>query len=868
MADLREQLQGGLADRYQLERELGRGGMATVFLAHDLRHDRPVALKVLHPELAATLGPERFLREIKLAARLQHPHILTVHDSGETSGQLWFTMPFVDGETLRERLRREPQLPVEDALRIATDAARALEYAHQHGIIHRDIKPENLLLTKDGSTLVADFGIARALGVGEERLTETGLSVGTPTYMSPEQAAGDRHLDARTDVYSLGTVLYEMLAGEPPFTGATAQTVIAKRLSGEVPRVRYARPSVPDSVEQAITKALAPLAADRFASAAEFAQVLRTSAPAQMGAPLRRRVPLAATALGLGLLVGLGVLFAWRRSHMRMGEPGGAKVLAVLPFENLGDTSQAYFADGVGDEVRGKLSQLAGLAVIARASSNEYRRTSKPPQQIARELRAAYLLTATVRWEKHPDGTSRVRVSPELVQVEPGAAPRTKWQQGFDAALTDVFQVQAEIAGQVAQALNLALEDSTKRELAERPTQNLAAYDAFLRGEAALQSNNPGNSGQAAAAFEQAVTLDSTFVEALAGLAEAQLRLYYVTPTPGGAEAVRRAAERVLTVAPTRPEGHLALSKYYYVVVWDDLRGFTEDSIALALAPGNPAALRAMGWDELYLGRWEEGRKHLEQAVRLDPRSSRSVRGLAEVLLYTRHLPEAALTLDPALQLAPADLAVRQQRALVALAQGDLTGARAIINAAPKDVDPTALVSYVATSDDLIWVLNQAQQQLLLRLRPSAFDEDRATWGLVLAQTYALVGNRAKARIYADSARLAFEQQVQASPQDPQRHALLGLALAYLGQKAMAIREGERGVALMPVGRDAVVGPYLQHQLARIYILVSEQEKALDQLEPLLKIPYYLSPGWLKIDPNFDPLRRNPRFERLVNGPS
>src|SRR4051794_16881985 len=240
-----------LSDRYVIERELGRGGMATVYLARDLKHDRLVALKVLRPELAQALGPERFQREIDTVARLQHPHILTVHDSGETAGQLWFTMPFVEGESLRDRLRREQQLPVEVALRIATDAARALQYAHDHGVIHRDIKPENLLLTKDGSTLVADFGIARALSAGDDRLTETGLSVGTPAYMSPEQAAGDPHLDARTDVYALGTVLYEMLAGEPPFTGRTAQAVMAKRFSGEVPRVRRVRPSVPESVEQA-----------------------------------------------------------------------------------------------------------------------------------------------------------------------------------------------------------------------------------------------------------------------------------------------------------------------------------------------------------------------------------------------------------------------------------------------------------------------------------------------------------------------------------------------------------------------------------------------------------------------------------------
>src|SRR6185295_10886463 len=217
VADLREQLQSGLADRYRLERELGRGGMATVFLAHDLRHDRPVALKVLHPELAATMGPERFQREIKLAARLQHPHILSVHDSGETAGYLWFTMPFIEGESLRDRLSREQQLPVEDALRLTREMAEALDYAHRHGVIHRDIKPENILLS-EGHALVADFGIARAVSAGDDRkLTETGMAVGTPAYMSPEQAAGDKDPDPRSDIYSLATVLYEMLAGETPF---------------------------------------------------------------------------------------------------------------------------------------------------------------------------------------------------------------------------------------------------------------------------------------------------------------------------------------------------------------------------------------------------------------------------------------------------------------------------------------------------------------------------------------------------------------------------------------------------------------------------------------------------------------------------
>src|SRR5512146_1483749 len=281
VADLQAQLQAGLAGQYALERELGRGGMATVFLAQDLKHKRPVALKVLLPELAHSLGPDRFHREIEIAARLQHPHILTVLDSGDVAGQLWFTMPFVEGESLRDRLRREGQLSVEDTLRITREAAQALQYAHDHGVIHRDIKPENLLLTTDGNTLVADFGIARALGGSggsDERLTETGLSLGTPRYMSPEQASGDKAVDARTDVYSLGCVLYEMLAGEPPYTGPTAQAIILKRFTEPIPSIRRARPTVPEAVDQAIQRALAPLPADRFATAAEFGRALQIGA--------------------------------------------------------------------------------------------------------------------------------------------------------------------------------------------------------------------------------------------------------------------------------------------------------------------------------------------------------------------------------------------------------------------------------------------------------------------------------------------------------------------------------------------------------------------------------------------------------------
>jgi eukaryotic-like serine/threonine-protein kinase len=335
-------LADALRDRYAVERELGRGGMATVYLARDLKHERFVALKVLHPELAYALGSDRFLREIKLAARLQHPHILSVHDSGETQGFLWFTMPFVAGESLRDRLRREKQLPVDDALRIAIEAARALDYAHREGVIHRDIKPENILLTQDGDTLVADFGIGRALGTPQsgDTLTESGVIVGTPAYMSPEQSAGERDLDGRTDIYSLGVVLYEMLAGEPPFTGPTAQAIMAHRLTGTPRPVHELRELVPEQVEQALSRSLARVPADRFSSARDFAAALTGAAtPPPGGSPVTRVMPkrsrrwLAPAAAAAIAVLGVGVV-SWLRT--RPTTPLNADLVAVAPFDVLG----------------------------------------------------------------------------------------------------------------------------------------------------------------------------------------------------------------------------------------------------------------------------------------------------------------------------------------------------------------------------------------------------------------------------------------------------------------------------------------------------------------------------------------------------
>jgi tetratricopeptide (TPR) repeat protein len=319
-----------------------------------------------------------------------------------------------------------------------------------------------------------------------------------------------------------------------------------------------------------------------------------------------------------------------------------------------------------------------------------------------------------------------------------------------------------------------------------------------------------------------------------------------------------------VALAPNRPEAYLALGNYQNSVLKDPTRAVEQYARGQRLAPGNADLLAATAISEEILGRWEASVEHFHQAERLDPRSVLTQVRLGEALVLLRRYAEARRAIDRGFALSPTHLYLIELRAMTFLAQGDLAGARAVLHTAPKEVEPTALVAYVGIYWDLVWVLDEEQRGLLLRLTPSVLDDDKGTWGLCLAQAYALKGDVANVRTSAEAARNAFAEQTRATPNDSQRHILLGLALAYLGRKEEAIREGERGAPLQPMTKDAYSGPYLQHQLARIYMLVGEQEKALDQLEPLLKVPYFLTPAWLKIDPNFDPLRGNPRFQRLV----
>jgi eukaryotic-like serine/threonine-protein kinase len=868
-------VRSALADRYRIERVLGEGGMATVYLADDLKHHRKVAVKVMRPELASSFGAGRFLREIEIAARLSHPHILPVFDSGETAGLLYYVMPYVKGESLRDRLQREGRLPVEETLALAREVADALGYAHREGVIHRDVKPANVLLS-EGHALVADFGIARAADEGQA-LTGTGLAVGTPQYMSPEQASGERDIDARADVYALGATMYEMLAGAPPYVGTTPRAVLAKALLEDITPLPVARPQVPEAAAAVVAKAMGRDPAARYPTCTELEHALAAAQDAvRSGATAVRarrpagparwlpRSPAARWGIGAAALV----LVVAALGLVLRGGPGAAQTgvtLAVLPFDNRGAPADDYVVAGITDQVRGKLAVLAGFQVTGRASSEQYRRSTKAPAAIGRELGVRYLLSAAVSWAKDARGGGRVQVVPELLDVRTGTV---KWQQSFDAPLTDVFQVQADVAVQVASALDVALGAGERRDIAARPTANLAAYDAFLKGKEALEVGGSSDMQRAMDLFQQAVALDSTFAQAWAYLARAQ-GLYFTqqAATPAAGDRARVSAERAQALAPDAADSYGAMASYYLFVGGDLVRARRELDAGLRRAPNDVELILTSVQVERAQARYDAALELLTRARSLDPRNVTVLRILAGSLLWLRRPSEALAATDAGLSIAPDMPALVEMKAMVMLTRGDLPGARAWLREALSRADPTGLVTYTALYWDLFWALEDAQQAFLLRLSPAQFGDDRAAWALAVAGTYAIRGDAVRSRAYGDTAAAAWAEPLRAAPNDGPILAYSSLSLAYAGRRAEALSTADRALRSVTMLADQFMRHYYWHVLARAYTYAGAPDKAIDLLERLLGVPYFISRAWLRIDPSWNALRSSPRFQRLVAGP-
>ena len=866
-------LNAALAGRYTLERELGRGGMATVWLAQDLKHDRPVALKVLRPELAAALGPERFLREVRITARLNHPHILPLLDSGDADGFLYYVMPYVAGESLRDRLEREKQLPLDDALQIAREVADALSYAHRRDVVHRDVKPENILL-ESGHAVVADFGIARAISAaGGEALTQTGIAVGTPAYMSPEQGAGSRELDGRSDLYSLGCVLYEMLAGRPPFVGPTVESIVHQHLTAELPNIASLRPAVPAGVVAALSRALAKTPADRFHPVALFGEAilprasvtnaLRPSVAVAGGIPWRRwRLIGAGVAV---VVVGSVTLTRWiRRDATEPRHPRTA--IAVLPFQNLSaEQSHAYFAGGLHDELLTQLSKVAALTVISRTSVMGYAGADTPPlRQIARELGVGSVVEGSVQVVG-----GRLQVNVQLIDA---ATDAHLWAERYNRTLDDAFAIQSDIAQRVVAAVGTALGGTEQASIAAAPTANPEAYQLYLQGLEYYR--RPGSERRdldiAQQLYERALALDPEFALARAALSEVHGWMYWwrFDFSPTRAMRQREEAEAALRLAPDLAQAHMAMGLAHHLGRRDYRRALEEFGIALQGLPNDARLLQYIGAAHRRLGNWDEAVTAQQKAVRLDPRDANLLGDLATTFRLLHRYADAVHAYNRALGLAP-DLWINAVAKGWAYNewQGQLDTLRAVLQGSGGVVSGSGPVWSYFWVTLLYW---ERQADSLLKMLGAvgvpAFEGSSGLAPTVLFTAWAhrLRGDRAAARAAFEAARVFVDSVLRERPDDFAVHQARGLALAGLGRRADAIREAE-WLAQSPIYReDPYQGALVAEQRALILAQAGATEAALDEIERLLAGPSWLTVQTLRRDPGWDSIRNDPRFQALL----
>jgi serine/threonine protein kinase len=581
LSDLITRLNSALEGRYHVERELGEGGMATVYLARDVRHGRKVAVKVLRSDVAFGIGADRFVREIRIAARLSHPHILPLFDSGEADGFLYFVMPVVEGESLRERIRTAKQIPVDEARQIAVEVADALDYAHRHDVVHRDIKPENIML-HEGHAVVTDFGIGKAITAAVEEpkaLTQTGVTVGTPAYMAPEQVAGEEDIDGRADLYALGCVCYEMLTGEEPFTGATAQAVMAKRFAFTPPLVTDIRDGVPTAMSQVVSRLMARAPADRYPTGAQLVAALKSG-----------------------------------ESVTLPSANPDEKSVAVLPFANLSaDPENEFFTDGITEEIINALSQLPDLRVAARTSSFAFKGGGSDLADVASKLKVAYVVEGSVR-----KAGSRIRITAQLVSVRDGG---NEWSEKYDREIDDIFAVQDEIAGAIADRLKVALVERRSGPLVKPSTRNLEAYELYLRGRATLYRRGLALL-EGRRLFEQALALDPDYALALAGMSDVNWLLDFYGLRVNRERAVGgEALARALAIDPNLAEAHTSVGVLRIIYKHDWEGG--EASLLRALEI-NPNHVQARCWYAVCVlsgarGNTSEAAAMVEQAVALDP---------------------------------------------------------------------------------------------------------------------------------------------------------------------------------------------------------------------------------------------------------
>jgi tetratricopeptide (TPR) repeat protein/TolB-like protein len=893
--ELRDRLQQALGASYRIESRIARGGMAVVYLAHDVRHDRPVAVKVLDPSLGAAIdadaGAKRFLHEIRLTARLQHPNLLPLFDSGASEGLLYYVMPFVPGETLRDRLGREAPLAIDEAVRIALAIAAAIGHAHERGIVHRDLKPANVLLQAD-HPIVADFGVAVALSsAGGERATRTGVQLGTPQYMAPEQVMGHGKADEGADVYALGAMLYEMLTGEPPHVASSARAVLVKRLAERPTPVRVLRSGVPPPLADAVERALEFEPADRFRSAGDFAAALsaatregRAGHPelAGSGQGFPRWRWLASTGLAaLGVLV--VTTWPWPEPFGGGGD-AELRLLTVLPFRAAdGRTADDDLLLGLTDAVITQLSRLAGVAVTSapagdRAVDHDLAGFTGEPDQ-EREFE-----TAVVRGfvGVAPDS---VRLALRLLDTRSGREIERRHTIGRG----ELPALQRMAATEIIDGLGLAVGPSERASIQRVATVSTAAYEFYLRGRAMQLRDAPGQFGQAAAGspsrsaaqpsleslraaqslYALARELDPDFAMARARLAMAQLQdiIHFGGPAVRHEQA-RLEAEHALRLEPELPEAHHALAVYW--MAQGDPRQSTQAlRSALASAPNRADLHLALGLNLRMLGRWDEAIEELERAISLDPRNTVARTEAAVTYSRLRQYDAAIGHWDRVIALSgPGDHLGEVIRGNAFLRKGLIDSMSAAVSRVPPDWDDGGAATWARYK---LFRIQGRHEEALAMLDGASLTlvRDGITYrpvSLLRAGILEDMGDSAGARANYEAARAMLADSVSAHPEDARIRVGLGVALAGLGHSTEAVAEARLAMDLVPLAVANPLATAIMAVAAEIFVQVGDSDAALDLLEVLLAMPAgrEVSVPLLRVDPAFAPLAGDERFERLL----
>jgi serine/threonine protein kinase/tetratricopeptide (TPR) repeat protein len=859
---------------YKILEKLGEGGMGVVYKAEDTKLKREVAIKFLPHHISSNdEDRKRFEIEAQAAASLNHPNITTIHSIEESDSEVFIVMEYIDGIELKGKIK-SGSISINEAVDIAIQIADGLEAAHKKGIVHRDIKSGNVMITKDGKAKIMDFGLAK-VGKGTQ-VTKVGTTVGTVAYMSPEQTRGEE-IDNRSDIWSFGVLLYEMVTGKQPFKGDYDQALVYSILNEEPETAEISS----TALRNIILKALEKEPVERYQKVSEMLADLieiknetltRTySRSSERKTQIQKKknkwfVP-AAIIIFIAFLIVAYIYFNSRSSVNNVSSE--IKMIVVLPFENLGSSEDEYFADGITEEITSKLSGLSGLGVIARASAAQYKNTNKSLDEIAKELGVGYILVGTIRWDKSGD-VDKVRVNPELIRTSDGVQ---MWSEPYESEYSTSFKLQTQIASQVANAMDINLLQPEKKSLSTNLTENQEAYNLYLKGKDFLDYRNqePQNKTTAERLFKQAIYLDPNFAAAYAGLSKAYSDMYwfYYDHSQKTIDLSKQAVEKSLELNPEFYGGYASLAWYYYHCKLDYDKAIENFHRSLDLQPNNYDALGGLGAVLRRQGKVEESIPFIERAMNINPLSAQAIFELGASYYWSKKYSMAIPLFQKSMSQDPSSpVSYYHLSACYILSDGDLTNATEAINSGLKEgvIDKTGYIIQRNTEIDIYSRNFEEALNDLKNSRNLVFDEQFTfvPKDLNIGIVNLYLGRLNDAKKSFNSAIDFLNKKIKESPNDSRLYSALGIAYAGLSQKQNAVKWAKKGVELLPISKEALRGQARLNDLAKVYAMVGEYDLAIQILKKLINIPSEITPAILKIDPMWDKLRGNPEFNKLL----